>query len=209
MPFMYRFKVDLSSFGTGGAGINILHTTTGVADDPGDMGNFMNQIHNGYDSIKGHLVSGMAVNINPEVTKHDVETGLLVGVFNLAPPAPIIGAATGTSVSRAQQVVCRHNTDAVTLRGKRLIGRTFVGPVGTQSLDTNGHLNATALTQFAAMWSGMQDVAGTCRLIVWHRPLKEGDDGFEPGSPGNAGSFGHVQNTIALPLPGSLRSRRD
>lgn len=208
MPFVYRFRVELGNFGDGSPGVNILHTTTGVADDIGDMGNFMQQIHNGYDTIKDFLVEGMTVNVNAEVTKHDVETGKLVGVFVVLAPATVTGTSTTSAASRATQVVCRHNTDAITFEGRRLIGRTYVGPIGTGAIDATGHITPAAQAAFTTMWDGMQDVAGTCRLVVLHR-FRPPSGANEPEDPGTNGSFGHVITSTALPLPGSLRSRRD
>lgn len=205
MANFYRFKVDLGNFGDGSPGVIILHSTTGLEDNLTDIGNFMSQIKNGFDTVKGHIVPGMTVTVNSEVTKHDVETGRLLNVFVVTPPAAVVGAGNTSGVSRATQAVCRHNTDAITDRGKRLIGRSYVGPISSGAMDTGGHISPTAQTAFSAMWAGMQDVAGTLRLIVWHRPLEDHTNG-EVISPG---SFGHVQNTVCLTKPGVLRGRRD
>lgn len=206
MAPLYRFRMDLGGF-EGAPGVNILHTTTGAADDPGDMGNFMTQMRNGWESVKAYLLGGVTASVNPEVIKFEASTGKQLAFYNVTPPAQVLGMSASTNISRATQVVCRHNGDGITDLGKRNIGRTYMGPVGADALDSQGHVAAAAMTAFQAMWDGMQDVAGTCRLVVWHRPRDPGT--LHPEDPGTVGSFGHVQTTTVLSKPGVLRGRRD
>lgn len=206
MASIYRFSVNIGGY-EGAPGLSVLHSTTGVSDDPGDIGNFMNQIRNGYQTINTYLIQGLTVDVGAEVLKLNVETGKQEGIFNLTPPAVVTGASTSTSVNRATQAVCRHNTDGLSDLGHRVPGRTFVGPIGGNALDTAGHINTAALAAFNGMWDGMQDVAGTCRLVVWHRPRDPGTLHVE--DPGTVGSLHHVQSTTTLVKPGVLRSRRD
>lgn len=206
MASTYRFIVQIGGF-EGAPGISVLHTTTGVSDDLGDMGNFMNQIANGYATITEYLIQGLTINVSPEVLKLSVETGQQQGVFNLTPPAQVSGIDASTQTSRATMAVCRHNTDGLSDLGHRVPGRTFIGPIGGSALDASGHINATARTAFDGMWDGMQDVSGTCRLIVWHRPRDPGT--YHVEDPGTIGSLHHVQSTTTLIKPGVLRSRRD
>lgn len=208
MPFMYRFKVNISGF-PGAPGVILFHTTTGVADDPGDMGNFMNQIYSMLVDFQPYYVGGLLLNVDSEVTKHDVATGMLVGVFSLAPPAQVMGSSSLTQTSRATQLVVRLNTDATTDRGKRLVGRHFIGPIASNALTSAGSILPAIFGQAIEAYQGMLDVAGTTRLIVWHRPAPAytKEDGTEV--PATVGAFGHVTSVSALPLPGVLRSRRD
>jgi len=208
MPSVYRFKVVLGNFGDGSPGVSILHTTVGLQDVPGDMQSFASLIHDAYTVAAPHLVSGMTISVDPEVTKHDVPTGKLQNVFVITPPATVLGASAGGNTSRATMAVCRHNTDAITAEGRRLLGRTYVGPIGATAIDNNGHITTAASAIFTGMWDGMQDIAGDLRLVVLHRYRKASEAGEDP-KPESIGSFGHVVTTNCLALPGVLRSRRD
>lgn len=202
MASLYEFKMDITGF-SGAPGVNILHTTTGVSDDLGDMGNFMSQMANGWTSIKAYLNPQATFTVNAEVLKKNVETGLLEGVFSVPPPDGIAGTGLDSSMPHYVQAVARHNTDKVTAKGRRLIGRHFIGPLAGDAIDVDGTLKAGATGAITAMWDGMQDVSGTCRLITWHRPSLNQYQQLVPGE------LGHVQNTICHDWPGVLRSRRD
>lgn len=206
MADFFRYRVEYGNFGEGSPGVSIIHSTSGVAQDPtNDIGNFMNQLHNGFETVKTYLINGMIVGINAEVTRHDVATGRLLDVHQVTPPVTTVGTSGPSATSRATVAVCRHNTDAITDRGKRLVGRSYVGPVASAALTNSGGISAAAISAFGAMWDGVQDIAGNLRLIVWHRPLlaEDGDTVISPGS------FGHVQGSYCLTKPGVLRSRRD
>lgn len=208
MADLYEFKMIIGGSWTGNPGVNIIHSTADPLDSPTSIGNFMNQIKNGWTAAAGYLLNQATFQVSSEVLKKNVETGTLIKVANVTPPAVVTGGGAATSTSHALQANCRHNTDVVA-DGRRLIGRHFVGPLAQDAIDTDGTLKAAAVTAFNSMWGGMQDIAGGIRLITWHRPiLGEHAEGV-PAPVIRAGSFGHVQNTVCQDKIAILRSRRD
>lgn len=197
MPSLYRYKVLLGGW-DGAPGLSVLYSTVPAVgiDEEATIQSFVNLIHDGYVVARGTLVGGVTVNVDPEVIRLDVETGLQQAFFSVNPPDTVTGTGSG-KVSRATQATCRHITDAVTDRGRKLLGRTFVGPLAGSALGEDGRILTQSRAELTAMWDGMQDAVGA-RLCVWHRPKN-----------GAGGSFGHVQASICLSKPGVLRSRRD
>ena len=212
MANFFRYVVQLGGW-TGSPGYSILHSTVGInsINPEGDIGNFINQIRNGYDGIKAFLAPGVTMNIASEVTEHNTESGLLIRPYVVNPPPQVVSTAAGATgvLSRATMTVCRHNTDLVTERGSRITGRTFVKPLANTALAADGTLNSAAISAFTGMWGGMQNVAKILRLVVWHRPADAYTKPNGDTVPASPGSQGHSQNTVCLSKPGILRSRRD
>ena len=211
MANMYRFKSILSWPQGGPPGVAIFHTTTGVDDDEGDIGNFMNQINSMWADMGPYLVEGFTQTVDPEVTRHDVETGTMNQYpFYVASPPQTVAAGGGLAMARFTMAIAKHNTDAISDRGHRISGRTYIGPLGSNAIDVQGNVTTACQDAVAGAWDGMQDIAGTSRLIIWHRPQKaRGAIGEQPAVPASVGSFGHVFDTVCSPTPGVLRSRRD
>ena len=199
--------MDLTGF-EGAPGVSVLHATRSIGDVANEMQNFANMIAAAYSDAAPYLVAGVDVRVNPDVTLHDVTTGRMLDYFAITPPAAVIGAGTDGAASRAIMALARHKTDLVTQQGKRLQGRTFVGPLDGSALDTSGHLTTACQNAIAGMWDGMQDIVGPVRLIVWHR-YREAGSGGDPEYPGHNGEMGHVQSSTCWNKPAVLRSRRD
>lgn len=98
-----------------------------------------------------------------------------------------------------QTMICATWITAAFVGGRRVRGRTFLGPLDNSTLQTDGTLASTALTHANALGTSWYDAGLTDTLaVVWHRPVG--------GAGGSAHEIiGHsVKDKFAV-----LRSRRD
>jgi hypothetical protein len=198
---LYRTKVLYSGW-NGGPGVNVLHFEMLGSDEVDKAGGLL---HNAYTGIREWLLPGVTVTIDTEWLEIEPSTGQLNAVVAGPPGVPILGSGIGTSMPRGTVCNTRFNTDAV-VEGKRLTGRTFIGPLAESAIDTSGQISSNARADIGAMFNGFLDVllAGDARLMVYHRPRKAQGD-----RPASEGFAGHVQSVVALQKTGNLRSRRD
>jgi hypothetical protein len=195
---LMRTTVILSNW-SGGPGVSVLHFEL---EDANMIAATAGLIRSAYDGVKGLLLAGITVNTSQEWLQITPATGKLERV-HVTPSTPtVVGGGTSGTIPRGTMANVRHNTDGV-VEGRRVNGRTFIGPLALGALDTSGNLTSTAQTNFSAMWDGLQDLV-EARLMVYHRPREATAD-----RPASAGAAYHVQNSVCLAKPGNLRSRRD
>jgi hypothetical protein len=84
------------------------------------------------------------------------------------------------------------------VNGRRLIGRSFVGPIAAQAFNSAGQIQNSAIVAFGGMFDGLISGTGP-RLCVWHRPT---------GPSATDGTYGDVATITARSMPGTLRSRK-
>jgi hypothetical protein len=197
MATFARQLLEVGGF-PGAPGVNVLNymaplhgsiTQTHVDD-------FYDQVVASLDASDGsHWASGVTVTPALGVGVHDVATGDLVNYFTVgSEPYTLTGTGSG-SENRATQIGMRWLT-ADFRYGRRVQGRTFMGPASSAALDSDGTVAEDIVSGWPDLWSGIYD-AGTARLIVWSRP-----------KPGREGEYSDVTGLSISQMPFVLRGRR-
>jgi len=194
---MYRYRVNLDGW-QGAPGVNTLYFRHAAVPTIEDAQQVADLIKTAYDSLKAWYVSGVKITVDPNVDVIQDSDGKLQTSTVIVPPATVTGSGATTTTSRATMALAKFNTDAV-VNGRRLRGRSFLGPIAAQGVATDGTLTTAFGTAILSAYNGLLDIAGG-RLVVWHRPSA-------PGA--QDGTSGFVQNVTYKTLPAVLRSRRD
>lgn len=192
-----RTILNLDGF-QGGPGVNVLQwcdiahvdiTDTGVENFHAILGDVFTAAGAGF------WADGVTVTINPVVTVHEVDDGTMVGaITDTTGPYTITGSGEGTQSRAVQAGVQLHTGDI--RNGRRVQGRSFMGPVAADQLDDNGQILDAVRTGLAEAWSGAIDALGP-RLIVWSRPT--------PTHP--VGAYADVTTVSIAQRPFILRGR--
>lgn len=156
---------------TGLTGLPGVHTTywTGASSTPvqADATDVSGRVRAFWDGFKTVLAAGVTVSTAASVEVLDVATGTLVG--QLGPGSQTSVVSTGANELPAATMMLLKLSTATVLNGRRLQGRSFIGPLGTGA-NTNGKVtpasNTTLLTASNALFTG----ATSSALVVWHRP---------------------------------------
>lgn len=193
-----RTIVDLSGW-VGAPGVNVYHwmSSAHLDIDQNDVDEFHDILNTAFTALgAGMWATGVTWTINPEVSVHDVATGTLVGAFvDAGGPYTDTGTGAGQE-NRATQCGVSWLTGNI-LRGRRVRGRTFLGPLSGDLIDTSGQISPANQAIIEAAMSGIFDPLGS-RLIVWSRPVGV-----------NAGEYADVTGVDVSGIPWVLRGRRD
>jgi hypothetical protein len=134
-------------------------------------------------------------------------TGALLGSLN-GGAAGLVTGTNGTSYeSIATMGLLRLGTSTI-LRGRRLKGRLFMGPVATPNVTGAGQLLGATGTAVSAAWAATLTGSTASAPIIWARPVPAPvPPSTRPGPfPGSLG----LVTTWSMPANLSvLRSRRD
>lgn len=127
----------------------------------------------------------------------DPATGAITG-SHATDPWTVTGTTSGATGPAVLQICATWKTSVV-IAGRRVAGRTFIGPLTNAVADTDGTPSApymTAALALAAAWidNGLTDTFA----VVWHRPV-----GGSGGTAEDITSYS-VKDKFAV-----LRSRRD
>lgn len=151
-----------------------------------------------WSAIAGLIAIPVGISVQPGVDFIDPTNGQLTGSGAISPvPAVVVGTAAGDFYAPGIVMNLTMET-GVTQSGRRVRGRSFIGPI-TESIAGAGTLLSTSISTLQTA-AGPLIAAGTTpsRLLVWSRP-----------KPGRAGGAFFV---TATPVPSKLahlRSRRD
>lgn len=201
-----RSLIGLSGW-KGGDGVNVVHWVPRGTANP-TVGSYDTTIVNGvaadlmdiYAGIVSKMPQGCKVQTLAEVTLLDVTTGKAVGAIAATSLPDVLVAQGGPGkTSRATQATLSLGTDTF-INGRRLRGRVYVGPIGTDALNDDGTVRTDVQTAIGEGFRPLcADGLSDGQVVVFHRPTKGGSDGG--ASP--------VTSYIVRSLPGTLRSRRD
>lgn len=156
---------------TGLTGLPGLHTTywTGASSTPvqADATDVSGRVRAFWDGVKTILAPGVTVSTAASVELLDVATGTLVG--QLGPGSQTAVVSTGANANPSATMMLLRYTTATVINGRRLQGRSFIGPTATAT-NTGGRVtpasNTTLLTAANALFTG----ATASALVCWHRP---------------------------------------
>lgn len=125
-----------------------------------------------WDGIKSTLPTTVTLTVDPVVEIVQSDTGNLVGFFNVAPPATVVGTASGNYAAVAGACIS-WGTNGVR-NGRRVRGRTFIVPLAGMAYDVNGSLGSAYLGVLQTAANTLIGVSGTGDLAVWSRPSGPG-----------------------------------
>jgi len=182
-------------------GLPGLHTTywTGASSTPvqADATDVSTRVRAFWNSLAGTMANAVVIAPVAGIDVLDEVTGLLVGGLTSASLASVTGSGTG-SLPSATMLLLKYSTSVI-VGGRRLQGRSFIGPVST-TVNTGGNPTAGSATALATAAALLTSGATASALVVWHRPSGEPPAG---GSTAPVTAFA-TANEFAV-----LRSRRD
>lgn len=201
MSILARMIVTSEGY-NGAPGYNILHTSQGTLAYPLDKQEWANGfgvgLSNGFQDVQAYLVDEVTFSIGPTVQFIESDTGELVDEVTANFSNPVItGTGSGMALDRSACVNVALRTNDF-INGRRLIGRSFIGPISNNGFTSAGQIDSGVVATFSGMFDGLTSGLGA-RLCVWHRPT----------SPTAAdGAYGDVVTVVARSVPGTLRSRK-
>ena len=193
---MLRVRTVLSGW-AGGPGLNTFYFDW-IAPSTPALGapDVVARVRSFWSGIAALFPTTFSAQVQANVDDLDPSNGQLLGTYSGGAPAVVAGATAGGYNAYATAVLLRENTNTVQ-RGRRVVGRSFIGPVAS-AVDSGGNPLAsnvtTLLTQAATMLTGTT----TAFPVVWSRP-----------NLANVGASYQVTNYTAAPYFAVLRSRRD
>ena len=200
MTNLARFVNVLSGW-NGGPGVNVMHFSQGSNPDLGAAGvqEAYDEIHAMYSANVQRWLPGITIAVDRAPSIIDEGTGDVINVINVGTPSTdLLTAAGGQNAARMTMFCVRYSTD-LWIRGRRLQGRGFFGPVSQTEFGPDGNVNSAARAAWDDSFTAMTSGVGV-RLAVYQRPSLAN---------GGVGKYGDVVSADCLQKPGILRSRRD
>lgn len=156
------------------------------------------RVHNAMEAARQAFLD--ATNWKNDLVADEFEqsTGELLNSFNIT-DASNNGAGNTNLLPPSNQICVSWKTDGV-VAGRRVRGRTFLGPLALSAAEGNGTPTAAALVSANAFGTAMGNAGlSDVRHVIWHRPTAAGND----GSHHDIAEF-TIRDKFAV-----LRSRRD
>lgn len=185
----------------GAPGINVLHWTRGLGPevtDPEAVGQFHLEVQTMLESYLDIIPSTITISIDPDVPYFQHTDGVILGVTtDEGYPRSYSGTSSLNNGPRDTALCIRYRTEEF-VNGRRLQGRTFLGPISSDAIGNDGQIETGWITDtpdfFTALYTGIG-----ARLAVWHRPTNE---------PPSNGAYGDVTSVTCNATPGTMRSRK-
>jgi len=202
MARIIRVKINWSGF-TGGPGY------TNLFFEPVAGGDISQAIVNDAvaitqtwrDAWRTYTPTACMTGIDPTIDELDEEYGTLQAFWTATVTAASGGGGSGAYAAGSGACVNWY-TDGVR-NSRRVRGRTFLVPMGSTGLETDGTLTSTALTAIRTASSTLAGAANLARLVVWARPT------IVLGEPLPDGGAYDVNASTTNDKVAQLRSRRD
>lgn len=128
-----------------------------------------------YLTSGGHLPSGIHITFPASVDVVEPGTGRLVSTVSVTPPTSVDGSDAG--VYSAPSGMCVTWLTSGVLGGHRLLGRTFIVPLGASYMQTDGTPADAAVTGAGAAATAL--IASAPEFVIWHRPISVDAGGGE------------------------------
>lgn len=144
------------------------------------------------------LPTAVTVQVDPSVDVIDSATGDLISYYQTPNKPTRTGNNTGPFSSASGACINWYTNDIK--NGRRVRGRTFWVPIGSQSMGTDGSLDDTKLTTFRTATGSLLATGQPGQLGIWSRPTKAAP---------SSGSW-HIVSAYNVPDKAAvLTSRRD
>jgi hypothetical protein len=201
MTVLGRSIVRTTGF-TGEPGINVIHWVSATGTEGSYTESLVEDWHQKLSdrlfNYAANIVTGALVSVDPQDIIFEDSTGQAVGAVTQSGTAPaFFGSGTDVTTSRADCVTVRHTTSSW-VNGRRLGGRTFVGPMATNMFSSSGQVASSIVAATPGIWSPLTTGLDGL-LVIWHRPTT-------PTS--SDGEYAVVTGSSANSTPGTLRSRK-
>jgi len=153
------------------------------------------------------MPSAVGIKVLPEGDIIDSATGGLVGSWLTTDAVGVVGSSTAGYPAPAGCIL--QWTTGTILDANRIVGRTFVVPLGGNAYQADGTLSDTTVAAFTASASAYV-ASAVGNALVWHRPRKaRAADGSRPAVTARAGGVGLITGGRCVDKAVVLRSRRD
>jgi len=164
-----------------------------------------------YNSLNSYLPNVVKIDVMTDCDIVEETTGELTGSVTATVGAQVSGTAgAGITFSAASGMVVTWKTPGVR-NSRRIRGRSFIVPLGSNAFGTDGTLDGTFLTAANTAATTLRDpTTGSPDLGVWARPTPILDGSGNPTGEYNADGIWYVNNGHSIPdMAAVLRSRRD
>lgn len=201
MPSIARTRVQIN-YDNGGPGVTTWYWSGGFPSG-GDLESILEDAHNEiaqvYTELRAYIPSNVTMLVQPDVDVVDVVSGEITGVIVSGDgELTVVGTNNSSQVSRGTQVCVNLRTDQW-IKGRRLAGRHYIGPIGGGVVGNDGRISPATQTTFQTAYTSLTSGVGA-RLAVYSRP------NLATGKPGQ---YGDVVSTKTMDRPANLSSRRD
>lgn len=198
MANLDRLRVRWSGV-TGGPGISTFYFVNAGAQ----LGN----IQAFFSEFAGYLPASVRLDFDSEGDTINPADGALVGSWSIAPVLPVVGTNAGVYAAPAGLSIA-WNTGTIADR-HRVVGRTFIVPIGSNKYQVDGTLEGGALAAAQATAATLVTASGGT-MNVWHRPFAGAPaTATKAARPAHAGSSAVVVGSSVRDKVAILRSRRD
>jgi hypothetical protein len=153
------------------------------------------------DSWRQDLPAAAIIGVEPVVPELDENYGTIHAYWTATPAAAAGGDSLGQYAAGSGACVNWY-TDGVR-NGRRVRGRTFLVPIGSDGFQSNGTLADARLTAWRTATQVLIESAGFARLVVWARPTVIDGEPLPDGGAYDVNAF-TINDKAA-----QLRSRRD
>lgn len=195
---MYRVTARWTGF-SGAPGYSNFYFSSGFLDG-GVLGEeaelLAERVRVSFTQIGGLLPAGSSVTVMPEIPVIDSDTGVAQDFISIDQPEPV-EAGTSTSYAGPAGAVVTWRTNDLR-NGRRIRGRTFLVPIGTQHYEPDGTLDSGAISSIQDFADRLMGNPLEGDLGIWSRPVG-----------GTGGVFATVVNYSVPDMVAVLRSRRD
>jgi hypothetical protein len=186
----------------GAPGINVIHwvsaTGTEGSYDVSLVADWHSKLWNVMDHWLGAVPDDVTIAIDHDVILFEDSTGEAVNsIADGLSGTSAAGASTLGNASRGDCLTVRYGTGQW-INGRRLMGRTFYGPMDNSMFDTAGQVADYFISNVPTVWADLLTGLDGL-LVVWHRPTTPH---------GTDGAYGVVTSVSCNSTPGSLRSRK-
>lgn len=169
MASLAKVTINWTGF-TGAPGYTNLYfrnSTPGVINQT-VVDNAISKTHTWIQAWDDALPNTVTLTVDPTVDEINDTNGSLVAFWTGTPGSANVGGSTLTysAVSGA----CVNWYTSTVRNGRRIRGRTFMVPIGSNGMDTNGTLNNTSRTAWITATGVLTAASGDARLVVWGRP---------------------------------------
>lgn len=200
---VWRVPINLTWPGAGSPGVNVwsIRTTSEVQSDEVNLQEALDELHNRYTSFCQYMPSGSTAQLGDVVNRDTQEFG--PGTWT-----KITSTNGSGQAPQALQMVISWRTALAARRG---MGRTFIGPLGTNVMQSDGSISDTILTEVTGLAQGILN-ASTSGTNGWSVGVW-GLQNKAPSGTTNYSALPHVHRDITgfrvRDKFGILRSRRD
>ena len=201
---IFRCPINITFPGAGSPGANIWHfRTTGAigAVETGQAQNMVNILRTFYQSVN---------TLMPATTS--ITLGTVTEVTTAREITPTFAAVTGSGTGSAMQALAVVVTWKTSIAARRGRGRTFLGPLATSVVQSDGTINDSNLTTIRASAAALVSSSladGNGALGVYGYDAAKTPGKANPRNPADGKIFRDFTSYQIRDLFGVLRSRRD